>query len=310
MVIAVTCIIQAASAYEDAILSIELSNQSVSQGSTFTANITVDPVDNEVHYAGYTILFDKDMMNVISQTQGNFLSQDGADTLLIETYNNTVGKAEYDETRNVDYGVTNPGILASITFNVTGSAGTGSLNFSSTTMGGNFNPYGNPINVTTYNATFIVPKPFQICGYVSYENGSACNNPGVNITNLNTSRKWATETSGNYYQITLTSGTDLNATEVLRFDAMDGVYSSVTNHTITAGEVNSGGLIDFNLTITSLKMGDVNGDGEITSADAVIVLRMAVRGEHSDIADVSRDGSVTSLDALMIQQAAMNNIRL
>ena len=164
LIIAVVCIVQAASAYEDAVLRIELSNQSVSPGSTFTANITVDPVDNEVHYAGYTILFDKDMMNVISQTQGNFLSQDGADTLLIETYNNTVGKAEYDETRNVDYGVTNPGILASITFNVTGSAGTGSLNFSSTTMGGNFNPYGNPINVTTYNATFTIRKKGDVDG--------------------------------------------------------------------------------------------------------------------------------------------------
>ena len=217
MVIAVACIIQAASAYEDAILLIELPSQSVSPRSTFTANITVDPVDNEVHYAGYTILFDKDMMNVISQTQGNFLSQDGADTLLIETYNNTAGKAEYDETRSVDYGVTNPGILASITFNVTGNAGTGSLNFSSTMMGGNFNPYGNPINVTTYNATF---------------------------------------------------------------------------------------------TVDALKIGDVNGDGSITSADAVIALQMAVRGEYSDVADVSGDNSVTSLDALMIQRAAINSITL
>ena len=154
MIIAVACIIQAASAYEDAILLIELPSQSVSPRSTFTANITVDPVDNEVHYAGYTILFDKDMMNVISQTQGNFLSQDGAETLFIETYNNTTGKAEYDETRCVGYGVNTSGVLASITFNVTGNAGTGNLNFSSTMMGGNFNPYGNPINVTTHNATF------------------------------------------------------------------------------------------------------------------------------------------------------------
>ena len=217
LIIAVVCIVQAASAYEDAILRIEPHSQNVSPGDTFTVNITVDPVDNEVHYAGYTILFDKDMVNVISQTQGNFLSHDGADTLLIETYNNTAGKAEYDETRSVDYGVTNPGILASITFNVTGGAGTGSLNFSSTTMGGNFNPYGNPINVTTYNATF---------------------------------------------------------------------------------------------TIDALKIGDVNGDGKITSADAVIALQMAVCGEYSDVADVSGDNSVTSLDVLMIQQAAINNITL
>ena len=49
--------------------------------------------------------------------------------------------------------------------------------------------------------------------------------------------------------------------------------------------------------------GDVNGDGYLTTADATIVLQMAVRGEYSDVADVSGDGAVTSLDALMILQA-------
>ena len=49
--------------------------------------------------------------------------------------------------------------------------------------------------------------------------------------------------------------------------------------------------------------GDVNGDGRLTTADATIVLQMAVRGEYSEVADVSRDDTVTSLDALMILQA-------
>jgi S-layer protein (TIGR01567 family) len=48
--------------------------------------------------------------------------------------------------------------------------------------------------------------------------------------------------------------------------------------------------------------GDLNSDGSITPVDAAIALRMAVRGECSDIADVSGDGQVTSLDALMILQ--------
>jgi hypothetical protein len=46
--------------------------------------------------------------------------------------------------------------------------------------------------------------------------------------------------------------------------------------------------------------GDLNHDGQITAADAVITLQMAVSGGHSDDADMNRDGSVTSLDALMI----------
>lgn len=44
---------------------------------------------------------------------------------------------------------------------------------------------------------------------------------------------------------------------------------------------------------------------QITTADAVIALQMAVRGEHSDDADANGDGLVTSLDALMILQAAV-----
>jgi len=55
---------------------------------------------------------------------------------------------------------------------------------------------------------------------------------------------------------------------------------------------------------TSPPKGDLNGDDKITSADAVIALEIAVRGEWSEDADVSGDHAVTSLDALMILQMA------
>ena len=99
----------------------------------------------------------------------------------------------------------------------------------------------------------------------------------------------------------LASGIDMNASEVLRFSATDGAYSSVTNHNVTTGEVNDGGLLEFNVTLGSIQ-GDVNDDGHLTTADAAIVLKMAVRGEYSEVADVSGDMAVTSLDALMILQ--------
>jgi hypothetical protein len=56
--------------------------------------------------------------------------------------------------------------------------------------------------------------------------------------------------------------------------------------------------------------GDLNGDGKLTPADAVIALNIAVRGEYDADADVNNDGSVTSLDALMILQAAAGAITL
>jgi hypothetical protein len=141
----------------------------------------------------------------------------------------------------------------------------------------------------------------MIYGWGSYNNGTDCNNLAVGITNLDNNKTWTAETSGNYYQIMLTSGTDLNASEVLRLDATDGVYSSVTNHTITNDEVKSGGLFEFNITL-GLRPGDVNDDGYLTTADAAIVLTMVVSGEYSEVADVSGDRAVTSLDALMILQ--------
>jgi hypothetical protein len=55
--------------------------------------------------------------------------------------------------------------------------------------------------------------------------------------------------------------------------------------------------------------GDLNHDGPITAADAIIALQMAVSRGHSDDADMNRDGSVTSLNALMIQRAAGGGAR-
>ena len=64
---------------------------------------------------------------------------------------------------------------------------------------------------------------------------------------------------------------------------------------------NSDMLIRIEVAIT--ERGDLNHDGTITPADAVIALQIAVRGGWLEAADMDRDGSVTSLDALMILQS-------
>ena len=58
--------------------------------------------------------------------------------------------------------------------------------------------------------------------------------------------------------------------------------------------------------------GDVNRDGVVTVADAVIALKIAAGGSASydPAADVNGDGVVTSLDALMILQAAAGLIEI
>jgi len=153
------------------------------------------------------------------------------------------------------------------------------------------------------------PEPFTIYGYVFYENGTACNNPVVNITNLNTSVKWQAETNAtsNYYQLVLDTGTDVNATEILRFNATspDGSQSNVTNHTVTQDEIASGGIFNFNITLASEAppgvCGDVNGDGEVTGYDDTVlclyigkVPGWTISSEWA--ADVNGDGEVTGYD--------------
>ncbi len=53
---------------------------------------------------------------------------------------------------------------------------------------------------------------------------------------------------------------------------------------------------------TAPAKGDLNHDGVITQADALVALQMAARGEYSGDADMNEDDQVTSLDALMILQ--------
>ena len=110
-----------------------------------------------------------------------------------------------------------------------------------------------------FNFNFTLPTPpspstpYVICGRVFYKNGTACNNPTVNLTNMNNSRQWQAETNAsyNYYQIALAGGTDLNATEILQFNvkAPDASQFNTTSHTVTQDKIDGGGLFNFNLTL-------------------------------------------------------------
>ncbi len=55
-----------------------------------------------------------------------------------------------------------------------------------------------------------------------------------------------------------------------------------------------------NRTVTVTARGDLNHDGNITIADVVIVLGIAVRGEYTPGADMDKNGYVNALDARMV----------
>jgi hypothetical protein len=96
--------------------------------------------------------------------------------------------------------------------------------------------------------------PLLIYGWV-YRNGAPVNNPKVNITNLNTSKKWQAETHAdyNYYQLVGASGININASEILRFEVAspDGSHAKVFNHTVNETEIINGGIFSFNITLES-----------------------------------------------------------
>jgi hypothetical protein len=293
-------------------ISVEPSYLTVSQGENFTVNITIDPAGEKIRGATFELHFDNSLLNATSLCQGTFFS--GFGTLSCgEGIKTALGKIDYAEiiTDQEDEGITKPGTLVTVAFQAIGECGVSKLCFEEIILS---DPLACKIlNITVNNGTIDIAQPstpFLIRGSVSYKDGSECNDPTVNITNLNTSDEWTAETNetSNYYQIVLSSGANITAGNTLQFNAIspDKSQWKVTEHTITQTEVGAGGF-EYNIAL-EYRPGDVNGDGKITSADAVIALQMAVCGGYDRVADVNDDKSVTSLDALMIMQAAAEHI--
>ena len=113
----------------------------------------------------------------------------------------------------------------------------------------------------------------------------------------------ATMNSANTYNVTKTPGTNIMGGPYLggnywvKYSGVDENRDGIGDTPYSRDQLP---LVEWT-PLTPL-VGDVNGDGVITSADAAIVLQMAVCGEVSEEADVSGDDQVTSLDALMILQ--------
>ncbi|HIH87025.1 MAG TPA: hypothetical protein HA304_03885 [Methanosarcinales archaeon] len=232
-------------------ISVEPSYLNVLQGDIFTVNITLDPAGVEVMGSQYELYFNNTLLNATKQTQGIFLSQDGAGTnVFVNKINNTIGVIEYGETRvGVDYGVTDPGILATITFRVL-APGTSSLDLNKVKLS---DPFAQQITgVLINNGTVEInetPK-FVISGYVEYDNGDLVQDPDVVITNLNTSEIFAAKTnaSSNYYQIS-TDITHISSNDVLCFNTSDNLgNTTVFDHAVTQDEMNTGSFVQ-NITL-------------------------------------------------------------
>lgn len=160
-------VIQVAGA-SPASIRIEPSYQIAPQGENVTVAISIDPSTNEVAGAQYELYFNTSILNAITQTPGPFLSQDGVTTtVLLNSIDNTLGKVAYGEFRTgVDYGITNPGTLASVTFHVIAESGISTLNFSKVLLS---TPFAEEIETDCENGTVEVgvPPPYLVTANVS-----------------------------------------------------------------------------------------------------------------------------------------------
>jgi len=181
-------------------ISVEPPYLQVSPGEEFTVNITIYPEGEEIFGAQYTLFFDNSLLQALRQDNGPFLSQDGAGTMKIsDNIDNSVGKIEYGEMRtDVDYGITTPGILATITFNAT-EPGTSCLNLSEVILS---DPYGSEIEgvligdgACDIGAT---PTPTPTSGSEDDDNGDASvtSTPTPTSTPTQTPSPTPTSTSG------------------------------------------------------------------------------------------------------------------
>ena len=127
----VTCV-SAASALA-AQISVEPVDQEVYQGENVTIDIKVYPEESAVYGASYTLYFDNTLLKATSlPTPGPFLSQDGQSTnVFVNAIDNTLGRIEYAESRTGTVaGVNDSGVLTTITFQAIGVNGVSPLDIS------------------------------------------------------------------------------------------------------------------------------------------------------------------------------------
>lgn len=234
-------------------MSVEPVYQEVFQGDNVTVNITVYPEGSEVYGAGYTLYFNNTLLNATSQTQGPFLTQDGqSSNVWLNVIDNLNGTIEYSESRmGVDFGVTDTGVLATITFQAIGVEGTSSLGISDYNGELLYSTTGSILTSVNNGSVKINETPkFVISGFVEYDNGDPVPDPDVTITNLNTGEVFVAEAnaSSNHYYIS-TDITHISSNDMLHFNASDDLGNvSEFDHTVAQDEMNAGGFVQ-NITL-------------------------------------------------------------
>jgi len=181
----------ASAAGADVLVKVVPASIDASVGDEFTIEIIVDPGGADVYGVQYDLVFDPSVLQVVNQSRGDFLSQDGANTIeIVNKFNNTLGKLEYGETRmGAEGGVTAPGTLARITFRVVGDHGS-NLKLEDVIVS---NPEAQPLDISVENGVCLVGgKTPGATPTATQTGGTSTPAPTVTVTGTATSEVTAT----------------------------------------------------------------------------------------------------------------------
>jgi len=234
-------------------MSVEPVYQEVFQGDNVTVDIVVYPEGSEVYGANYALYFNNTLLNATSQVKGPFLTSDGASsTIFQDNINNSIGKIIYAESRSgTTVGITDPGVLTTITFQAIGDGGVSSLDLGELdglllcSISGSI-----PTTVNNGGVKINETPRFEISGFVEYDSGDQVLHPDVMITNLNTGGVFVAEAnaSSNHYYVS-TDVTNISIDDVLHFDVSDDLGNATEfDHTVTHDEMDAGGFVQ-NITL-------------------------------------------------------------
>ena len=115
--------------------------------------------------------------------------------------------------------------------------------------------------------------PFEITGYIDFTDGSACLDPTVTITNLDTGDALPVMTvpSSSYYMVKPAPlQNEISEGDVLEFRASAGTESIVMEHRILASDLDSGALfLNITLGTVSTTTGSGAGDPPLPQAPTI-----------------------------------------
>ncbi len=272
-------------------------------GSTFTVDINVDPNSSEVYAGQYELHFDPAKFEALGQTQGSFLTQDGADSFVIyDTIDNVNGVVSYGEMRvgAQNGGVTVPGTLASIEFLVKDPVpayGDTVLDLMNVVLS---DTQALPIpGVAVYDGIVNIPENQPPVAYAG-EDILSCENVGFAV-NLDGSGSYDPDGSIVSYEWDFgdgTTGTGANPVHTYTSANYEG-------YTVTLTVTDENGAMDSDtVTVVVWIAGDANGDAVVNILDAAQVgLHWGETSENPNFspgADLNNDDVINILDAAQI----------